>query len=55
MDTIHKKRVIVLVFGEVEVGMTRDVHTQFDDDRLLFLVTKLFMCWRGNVVREAAI
>lgn len=31
MDSIHKTGVIVLVFGVVGVGMTRDLHTKFDD------------------------
>lgn len=36
MDIIHKTGVIVLVFGELGEGMTRDVHTKFGDDVTLF-------------------
>lgn len=32
MDSIHKMGVLVLVIGEVEVGMTRDIHTKSVDD-----------------------
>lgn len=31
VDSIHKTEVIVMVFGEVKVGMTRDVQVNFGD------------------------
>lgn len=36
VDIIHKTGVIVLVFGEVGVGMTRVVHTKSGDDVTFF-------------------
>lgn len=45
MDSIHKMGVVVLVIGEVEVGMTRDIHTKLVDDLSLLSVinyVKLF-------------
>lgn len=32
VDSSHKTGVIVLVFGEVKTGRTRDVHTKCGDD-----------------------
>lgn len=32
MDSIHKTAVIVLVFGVVKVGVTKDIHTKLADD-----------------------
>lgn len=38
---VHKTRVIVLVFGEVKVGMARDVYVNFGGGRSPFSVFKL--------------